>query len=132
MKNAIIYTRFSPRPNAKECDSCEKQQERCRAFCLRQEFNVINVFTDENVSGSVLSRPGITAAIGAIDRHEAEILVVDSVNRLARDMLVSLTIRHQIEQVGGIILYADKTPSDITPEGELFSRRLDKFKRRVR
>ena len=32
MTIAIVYCLFSPRPNAEECDSCEKQEDRCRAY----------------------------------------------------------------------------------------------------
>ena len=32
MPDAVLYARFSPRPLADECDSVEKQLERCRAY----------------------------------------------------------------------------------------------------
>ena len=32
MPEAVLYGRFSPRPSADECDSVEKQLERCRAY----------------------------------------------------------------------------------------------------
>lgn len=130
LKNAIIYTRHSPRPNSQECDSCKKQEERCRTFCSRHAFEVIDTFSDEGISGGVLNRLGLTRAIDALARLgdvDTKVLIVDSVNRLARDMLVNLTIRHQVEQVGGVILYADETPDDRTPEGELFSNIMAAF-----
>jgi len=55
------------------------------------------------------------------------VLVADSVDRLARDMLVNLTIRHQVEKAGGRIEYANGTPVNDTPEGKLFSNILAAF-----
>ena len=96
-KQAIIYTRFSPRPNAAECDSCEKQMERCGQFCNNRELGSdgegIHVFSDEAVSGGELNRPGLQAAIEALE--PGMVRVVDSSDRLARDMLGNLTIRQQ-------------------------------------
>jgi len=53
--------------------------------------------------------------------------VVDAADRLARDMLVSLTIRHEVERAGGRIEYANGTPVAETPEGRLFSNILAAF-----
>lgn len=125
MTSAIIYTRFSPRPNAKECDSCEKQQERCRIYCGQKGYEVRQCFHDENISGGDLNRPGLSFAIRCL--LPGDILVVDSSNRLARDMLVNLTIRHQVEEAGATIEFADGTPPATTPEGWLFQNILAAF-----
>lgn len=117
-KRAIIYTRFSPRPNADECKSNEKQMERCVAYCLRKNYSwVSGSFEDRKVSGGVLNRPGLQAALAALE--PGMILVVDSSDRLARDLLVNLTIRLQVKEAGVTIEYADGSPTSTTPEGEL-------------
>ncbi len=129
MKTAIIYTRFSPRPNAAECDSCEKQVERCGQYCnnrkLHSDGEGIPIFSDEAVSGSVLNRPGLRAAIEALE--PGMVLIVDSSDRLARDMLVNLTIRQQVADAGATIEFADGSPCDDTPEGKLFQNILAAF-----
>jgi DNA invertase Pin-like site-specific DNA recombinase len=55
------------------------------------------------------------------------VFVVDRIDRLARDMLVGLTLRHQIEKTGATIEFADGSPNDSTPEGKLFSNILAAF-----
>ena len=129
MTAAVIYTRFSPRPNARECDSCEKQEERCRAYCIQKGYRVVlNSLSDPDTSGGVLDRPGLSAAIRTIENFKGEVvLVVDAMDRLARDMLVSLTIRHEVERAGGRIEFANGTPVAETPEGRLFSNILAAF-----
>ena len=125
MKKAIIYCRFSPRPNADECQSNERQEERCRAYCLQKDLEPVGHECDFAVSGKVLARPGLDAAIDALE--PGMVLVVDTCDRLARDMLVSLTIRHQVDKAGATIEFADGSPSDTTPEGELFQNILAAF-----
>lgn len=127
MKKAIIYCRFSPRPNADECKSNEKQEERCRAYCASKGYEVLWAVNDSAVSGksAIASRPGLASAIGRIE--SGMVLVVDTSDRLARDMLVALTIRYEIEKRGATIEFADGSPLTDTPEGELFQNILAAF-----
>ena len=125
MKRAIVYARFSPRPNAEECLSNEKQMERCREFCSRQSYEIAGECQDDSVSGGLLVRPGLTDAMSMLSL--GMVLVVDRVDRLARDMLVSLTIRNEVDRAGCTIEFADGSPNADTPEGKLFGRMLDAF-----
>jgi len=124
-KQAIIYTRFSPRPNARECDSCEKQEERCWAYCEQKGYTIKAVRSDKDISGGNLNRLGLSQAIAMLD--SSKVLVVDSSDRLARDMLVNLIIRHYVEQAGATIEFADGSPCEDTPEGKLFQNMLAAF-----
>ncbi len=124
-KQAVIYTRFSPRPNAAECDSCEKQEERCVAYCDRMNYYYPMSYSDRNISGGILSRPGLRGALSSLE--PGSVLVVDSPDRLARDMLVSLTIRQQVADAGATIEYANGSPAEDTPEGVLLANILAAF-----
>ena len=125
MRTAIIYTRFSPRPNAAECDSCDKQRKRCEAYCEKKEYVPKWSFNDRNTSGGILQRPNLVAALSHLE--PGYILVVDSSDRLARDMLVNLTIRQQVADAGATIEFADGSPCENTPEGKLFQNILAAF-----
>jgi len=124
-KQAVIYTRFSPRPNADQCKSCERQEERCRDYCRRHGYEVWTCCSDKDVTGKRLSRPGLNEALDQLG--SGMVLVVDSADRLARDMLVALTIRHQVDRAGCQIEFADGSPVTDTPEGELFGNILAAF-----
>ena len=120
--SAIIYCRFSPRPNADECESNDKQRERCLAYCSKiGKSMTAQYYEDRAVSGSKLLRPGLSAAIAEL--RLGDVLIVDSSDRLARDILVYLTIVGQITEKGSRIEFADGTPSpsDASPEEECFS-----------
>ena len=125
MKQAIIYSRFSPRPNAEECESCEKQEDRCREYCEQQDYEIVAYHKDKATTGGLLYRPGLDKAINSL--RSGMVMVVDRNDRLARDMLVSLTIRHRIDLRDATLEYADGSPGDCTPEGELFQNILAAF-----
>jgi DNA invertase Pin-like site-specific DNA recombinase len=123
---AIIYTRFSPRPDSATSSSNLQQESRCRAYCVRQGYEQVGpVFADAAVSGKALNRPGLQAALAALE--SGMVLIVDTSDRLARDMLVALTIRHQIDKAGASLEFADGSPNHTTPEGELFANILAAF-----
>ena len=136
IKQAIVYCRFSPRPQktkkdvdgnevAIREDSNEKQNERCLRYCERKEYLIFATEHDEKISGKTLDRPGLTAAINAL--QPGMVLVVDGRDRLARDMLVSLTIHQRVKEKGATIEIADGSPSRATPEGNLMANVLDAF-----
>jgi len=85
----------------------------------------MGVFADRNISGGVLKRPGLDKAIASLGK--GDILVVDSHDRLARDLLIGLTIQHRVATAGATIAYADGTPPASTPEGELVGNILSAF-----
>ncbi len=127
MRQAIIYCRFSPRPDAEESKSNKQQKERCRKYCDNKKYQHHPILTwcDKAISGKTIDRPGLTAAIAAL--QPGMVLVVDTRDRLARDMLVSLTIHQQVKDRGATVEVADGSPSRDTPEGNLMANILDAF-----
>jgi DNA invertase Pin-like site-specific DNA recombinase len=84
MPIAVLYGRFSPRPSPEECDSVEKQLERCRAYSAGHGYTVIAEHNDKDLSGGRAdNRPGLQNAIAAACQRQA-VLVVYSLSRLAR------------------------------------------------
>jgi DNA invertase Pin-like site-specific DNA recombinase len=86
---------------------------------------VDGIFQDVAISGKVLDRPELSIAFERL--KPGMVLVVDAADRLARDMLVSLTIRHQVDKAGATIEFADGSLCDTTPEGKLFQNILAAF-----
>jgi DNA invertase Pin-like site-specific DNA recombinase len=82
MPLAVLYARFSPRPNPDERDSVEKQLERCRAYCEGHGYTVVAQHHDKDVSGERAdNRPGLQKAITAACDRKA-VLCVYSLSRL--------------------------------------------------
>lgn len=117
---ACVYTRFSPRPDASTSDSCVKQRERCEKYATERKHDIVIHYSDENVSGGELNRPAMCDLIKALEISSIPVtVIIDSPDRLARDVFVGGILRHRIEEAGGTIEFADGTPSDDTPESKL-------------
>src|SRR2546430_154962 len=81
MTPAIVYSRWSPRPNAEDCLSIETQLDRCRAFCQGNEYEIVQDYQEPNVSGDDC-RPELEKAIEHAKRLRA-VLVVYKLDRAA-------------------------------------------------
>ena len=63
-KHVVIYARFSPRPNAAECDSIEKQEQRLRAWAVAKDLPVDGSYSDaDQTGGSTDGREGLQQAL---------------------------------------------------------------------
>lgn len=112
--HCVLYARFSPRPDAAECDSCINQLDRCEDYADQKNYWIESQWSDEGCSGGDLARPWLAQAISEL--RPGWVLIVDRTDRLARDMLVGYAIRKQVEDIGATIEYADGTPAGNSPE----------------
>src|SRR5262249_36444078 len=124
MTPSVVYARHSPRPEAEECDSVEKQIERCRTYCSKQGYTIVKEFSDKNISGGRAdNRPGLQAAIRETIKHKAT-LVVYSRDRLARENADDAEIVRRIIRAGAD-LESVTEPFNIKNEaGELMGGKL--------
>jgi DNA invertase Pin-like site-specific DNA recombinase len=121
---AVIYTRFSPRRNAEESESCETQEALCRTYAASKSWPVSEkVFADKDMSGSDADRPGLHDAIEALNR--GDVLLVYKRDRLARDVLIAELTRRRVAVVGATIVAVsgDVTGDDNDPS-VVFSRQI--------
>jgi len=84
---------------------------------------------DLGVSGGTAleERPGLLAAIDALDAHHAGVLVVAKRDRLARDVLTAALVERLCERKGARIQAADGAGNESGPEGALMRTLLDAF-----
>lgn len=83
MTDAILYARYSTALQSK--DSVEDQLRLLRQRADREGWRVIGEQADPAVSGTIRDRPGLQAAIDAIDSGAAAILLAESLDRISRD-----------------------------------------------
>jgi len=101
MRKAIVYTRFSPRRNADQSESCEVQKEYCEALARAQGYEIVEYFEDRAKSGGDFYRPGLEAAVKSLKR--GYVLLVYKRDRLARDVLLAELTRRQVRSAGATI-----------------------------
>lgn len=80
---AAIYARHS---TDRQCTSTHDQIERCRRYCADKGYAVVNVFTDEAISGShMINRPGIRALMTAAVEAYFNLVITEDLSRISRD-----------------------------------------------
>ncbi|WP_343286155.1 recombinase family protein [Mesorhizobium loti] len=85
MNRTAIYARFST--DLQNERSIDDQLALCRAYAEREGLNVVATFDDRARSGgSVLGRDGLLHLMDKAREHQFDVLVVEALDRLSRDM----------------------------------------------
>jgi site-specific DNA recombinase len=105
MKRAAIYARFSTdRQNERSVDD---QVVLCRDYARREGYDVVEVFSDRAISGaSIVNRDGILALLERAATGAFEIVIVEALDRLARDMEDLAGIHKRLTTFRGIEIRA--------------------------
>ena len=127
MTPAVLYARYSPRPEAEECDSVEKQIERCRAYCNKQGYAIVKEFSDKNMSGGRAdNRPGLQRAIALACKRKA-VLVVYKLDRLARNARDALDVLDRLRKSQADLASLVEQINSRSPMGKFFFTQLAAF-----
>ncbi len=119
---AVLYARFSPRPNAAKSESIKAQLEACRGWCAKEGHEVAGEHVDREKSRNDADRPGLWAAIAEVKRGWA--LVVYRADRLASGDLAAV-LRRNLKRNGVSLLAVEGSVNGEGPEAELVNRVLD-------
>lgn len=100
-KNAVIYTRFSPRKKSEECESCEVQEGICKHHASIKGYEVIAVYHDDDVSGKDEYREKLWQSIESLGK--GDVLLAYKRDRLARNVYLSEQINRAVASRGALI-----------------------------
>src|SRR6188768_3326184 len=86
MQKAVIYCRVSSPEQVKNGHGLSSQETRCREFARHKKLEVLEVFAEEGISGSMIDRPAMTQMLDYLRQHEHEqiVVIIDDISRLAR------------------------------------------------
>lgn len=123
---AVAYLRCS---TDRQDLSPDAQRAAIERWAAAQCVTVVAWHDDLGVSGGtpLEERPGLLAAIDAVDVHHAGVLVVAKRDRLARDVLTAALVERLCERKGARIQTADGAGNESGPEGALMRTLLDAF-----
>ena len=95
MKKAAGYVRVSTTAQAKEGESLQTQKDSIALFCESHGLELVELITDEGVSGKKQKRPGLTALLNGVKEGKFDCVISTRLTRFgrsARDLLNNLSI----------------------------------------
>lgn len=96
MKRVAIYARFSTNNQTEK--SIVDQVAQCEEFCRKKGWPVFRVYSDSGKSGaSIHGRPELQALLQAALKQQFDILLTESMSRVARNIRDRADIREMLE-----------------------------------
>ena len=102
-KKAAIYVRVST-TNQIDRDSLKTQEERLRAYCIANNYNVHKLYRDAGLSAKDTNRPALEELMRNVKSGLVDVVVVTKLDRITRSIsdlinLVDFFKRHEIQFV---------------------------------
>lgn len=95
-KRVFIYVRVSTSQQAEEGYSIPQQIDRLTTYCKAMGWTVVKVYTDDGYSGGSLDRPAMEQMIKEIEAGNADIVLVDKLDRLSRSQFDTLYMIQEV------------------------------------
>ncbi|MCF2625935.1 recombinase family protein [Fusobacterium perfoetens] len=125
MKYAVGYIRVSSERQVKEGQGLEIQEKSIRKYCKENNIELINIFSDEGISGaeSLDKREGLAQAIEQIKslsktNKPVDYLIAQKLDRVARNTMLLGYLEFELTRVKCSIISSEQKFED-TPNGGL-------------
>ena len=101
MKKGFLYLRVSGKSQI-EGDGFVRQEAAIRAYAKAHDIKLVKVFKEEGVSGTkdLADRPAFVAMMEALHSNGVKLVLVESLSRLARDLMIQESILHDLKRHG--------------------------------
>ena len=100
---AFIYARVSSLSQVRDGSGISSQITTCKAYAAENGYEVIGIYED-SISGRLTDRPGILELVSKLkSMKEPVVVIIDDINRLARDVVTHWMLREAIAEAGGIL-----------------------------
>lgn len=120
---AIGYIRVSTQGQVDEGVSLEAQRAKIEAWCLANDYQLVEVFTDAGISGKAMdNREGLAQALESIGKDIA--LVTYSMSRISRSTRDMLSLADQLEKCGADLVSLTEKIDTTTAAGKMVFRML--------
>jgi DNA invertase Pin-like site-specific DNA recombinase len=118
IKRAIAYARFSS--NNQREESIDAQLRAIREYCEKNGIVLVDVFTDEAISGKTDNRDDFQKMVKGVlkGRYDVDAILVHKFNRFARNKYDSALYKKRLREIGVRVVSVTQKIDD-TPEGEL-------------
>jgi site-specific DNA recombinase len=110
-RDGIIYARVSSKKQATEGHGLDGQIMHCNMYAQSNNIEVIKIFEEEGVSGSLDKRPSLEKLYAFVEsynkqrKNEKLIVLLYDVSRLSRDTVGYRSIKDKLENLGCEVQY---------------------------
>ena len=118
-RKALTYFRVSTDEQARSGLGLDAQRSTVADAIRYRGWEIVAEFVDEGRSGKTMKRPRLLEALDALDRGEADVLVVAKLDRLSRSVLHFAEITERAKRGGWAVVALDVDVDTTTPSGEL-------------
>ena len=105
MTKSFAYLRVSGKSQI-DGDGFARQEAAIRAYAKAHGIKIVNVFKELGVSGTkdISNRPAFIAMMEALHGDGVKLVLVESLGRLARDLMVQESILHDLKRHGFVLV----------------------------
>lgn len=105
MTSAFVYLRVSGKSQVRG-DGFRRQFLACREYATTNKLKIVRVFKERGVSGTkeLENRPQLSLLFAALEANGVKTILIEKLDRLARDLMVSETIVKDIKTSGYTLL----------------------------
>lgn len=124
---AIGYIRVSTDEQAASGAGLAAQRAAILAEADRRGWRLVEMIEDAGYSGKSMKRPGIAAALDALQHKQADTLVVAKLDRLSRSMLDFAALMYRASREHWALVALDLGVDTTTPSGEAMANVMATF-----
>lgn len=106
MKEAIGYVRVSSNGQVENGSGLVRQREAILAYAKANGFSLVEVIEDAGISGTIYDREGIQKVF----QHPCQTVIIEGLDRLGRDLLVSERIIYTLKEHGKALVSVKDGP----------------------
>lgn len=105
MLKAIVYARVSTQKQAEKEISIPAQIELAKKYAQENDIEIVKIFADEGISGTVSNRPAFQEAIQFCKEEKIPIFLVYDTSRFSRDRIDAAFYKRQLRKHGTEVVY---------------------------
>lgn len=124
---AAIYVRVSTQEQAESGTSLATQRQRCISYVESRGWETAEVFAEEGVSGTAVSRPALDRLMAAARSGEVEAIVVTKLDRLGRSSRLLENMLGDMDELGVTFVSLSESIDSSSASGRLFRSMLGNF-----
>ena len=116
MQRAVIYARYSSDKQTE--DSIEAQLRACRDYASNKQYQIIDTYIDEAVSGKTANRTQYQKLLRDCEKDKFEIILIHKYDRIARNLLEHVTLEQKLK-AKNILLIATAQDFGLSNEAKI-------------